>query len=248
MAAIAIIPARLDSTRLHRKLLRDLAGKPVLQRTWETVQQASGLQRVIVATDCDEIARVAKSFGAQVAMTGRHACGTDRVAEVARRTCEDDDIVVNLQGDEAGVTVSEIEKAVETALAFPAADMTTLATRLETAEQFSDPSFVKVVFSSDFRALYFSRSPIPYRQESAEYTDGPLDCPYLHIGIYVFRCRFLQRLTQSPSSRLEKIERLEQLRALELGADVRVALVDTHLKGIDTQADLERLRRTFAAK
>ncbi|MGH7129959.1 MAG: 3-deoxy-manno-octulosonate cytidylyltransferase, partial [Planctomycetaceae bacterium] len=162
MRTVGIIPARLQSTRLPRKLLLSETGKPLLQYTWEAACLARSLSQVIIATDSAEIAEAVRGFGGRCEMTGVHACGTDRIAEVVRRCCADADIVVNIQGDEPEIRPDQIDLLVQTLVENLDAEMATLATPIRDREQRDAPSCVKVVCATDGRALYFSRAAIPF--------------------------------------------------------------------------------------
>lgn len=247
MHAVGIIPARLQSSRLPRKLLRDDTGQPLIQYAWESARRAESLEDVIVATDSPEIADAVRRFGGRCEMTGTHPSGTDRVAEVARRCCAEADVVVNIQGDEPEIDAAHIDLLVERLTHHSAAEMATLATPIRSVEERDDPSCVKVVCAADGRALYFSRAPIPFVREEtsakpqAVFGGNPHGLPWLlHVGIYAYRRAYLLELTRRPPSRLEQLEKLEQLRALEAGATIQVALVDHHSVGIDTPADYAR--------
>lgn len=240
MSVIGIIPARLESTRLPRKLLLESTGKPLLQYAWEAACQATLLDDVIIATDSDEIATVASDFGADVEMTGQHPSGTDRVAEVARSLASSCSHIVNLQGDEPELDPESVDLLIEAALVNPATQMATLATPIRDANVLADPSCTKVVCDTAGRALYFSRCPVPFvRDENISVEDD--NAPWLlHLGIYAYRRDFLLRLADMPPSRLEKFEKLEQLRALEAGARLQVSIVEEPSIGIDTRDDYAR--------
>ena len=239
MRAVGIIPARLDSSRLPRKLLLQVAGKAILQYTWEAACRANSLDEVIVATDSDEVASVVHRFGGACEMTRPdHASGTDRIAEVVSRRCANAELIVNIQGDEPEIDPASVDSLVRTLAKNPGAEMATLATPITNRKQLEDPSCTKVVCAADGRALYFSRSAIPHcrDQDPEELLGG--DSPWLlHLGIYAYRREFLLQLTQCPPSRLERLEKLEQLRALEAGACIQVATIAHHAVGIDTPDD-----------
>lgn len=239
---IGIIPARLQSSRLPRKLLLAETGQPLIQYVWQAVSQARRLDQVIVATDSEEIAAVVRGFGGDCEMTGEHPSGTDRIAEVVARRCPDARLIVNIQGDEPELDPASIDRLVELMAEHPTAEMGTLCTPLNTAEQVRAPSCVKVVTAADGRALYFSRSPIPFvRDQSIEDSLAAGESPWrLHIGIYAFQPDFLLRLTRLPPSPLEQLEKLEQLRALEAGARIQVCTVEHQSVGIDTPEDYAR--------
>ncbi len=238
MAIYGLIPARLQSTRLPRKLLLDDTGKPLIQYTWEAALRAKSLDDVIVAADSEEIAAAVRSFGGRCELTGEHSSGTDRIAEVVRRCLPDGDLLVNIQGDEPEINPANIDALVAAIQAEPSAEMATLATPMRTLAQVEAASCVKVVSAADGRALYFSRAPIPYCRDRDPAEVLAAEHPWqLHIGIYAYRRDFLFRLTQLPLSRLEQLEKLEQLRALEAGARIQVAIVEHRSVGIDTPED-----------
>jgi len=235
------IPARLSSTRLHRKLLLADTGRPLIQHTWEAARQARSLADVIVATDSSEIASAVRSFGGRCEMTGEHPSGTDRIAEVVARSFASADIVVNIQGDEPEVDPQSIELLVRLLAERPDADMSTLATRVRSREVRDSASCVKVVCAADGRALYFSRSMIPFCRDRDPDELLESESPWLlHLGLYAYRRDFLMKLTKLPVSRLERLEKLEQLRALEASATIQVGLVEHPSVGIDTPEDYAR--------
>lgn len=241
MKTIGIIPARYGSTRFPGKPLHPIAGKPLLQHVVDRCRQARALAEVIVATDDERIATVARAFG-QVELTRPdHPSGTDRVAEVARRyAC---DAVVNIQGDEPLLDPGVIDAVVA---ALENAGMSTAATPLRDPAEYEDPNAVKVVVSVSGRALYFSRRTIPYLREAA---DRPVaeqmgGFPFLkHLGIYGYRRDVLLRLVDLPVSALEQAERLEQLRALENDVPIAVVQVPHDSVGVDTLEDARRVER-----
>jgi 3-deoxy-manno-octulosonate cytidylyltransferase (CMP-KDO synthetase) len=235
MTSQIVIPARLASTRLPRKLLLRETGKSVIQHTYESALRATRAVGVCVAADCVEIFDEVRSFGGRAEMTSPAApSGTDRVAEVARGMT-DVDIIVNVQGDEPEIAGRSIDLAVELLEGNPWAAMSTLATPIRCRRRLDDPACVKVVFDSGGRALYFSRSPIPRPREWDEAllsTDPPTF--YQHVGLYAYRREFLLRLAAMPPSPLEQIEKLEQLRVLEAGHSILVGTIDQPTFGIDT--------------
>lgn len=241
-----IIPARLASTRLPRKLLLRETGKSVLQHTYESASQATRPLGICVAADHEEIMAEVRGFGGDVHMTNPAAAsGTDRVAELARSLPEAD-IVINVQGDEPEVAGESIDLAIKLLEENPQAVMSTLATPIRCREQLNDPACVKVVLDQQGKALYFSRSPIPFARE---WDDRLLqsDPPhfYQHIGLYAYKREFLLRLAEMPQSQLEKVERLEQLRVLSAGYTILVGVVDEPTIGIDTPEDYRAfVRRT----
>jgi len=235
---VVVIPARRHSTRLPDKMLLSATGQPMLQHTYEAACGALRADAVVIATDDAEIAAVARRFGAPVAMTSP-ACpsGTDRVAETVRRLPAAD-LIVNVQGDEPEIDPAHIDALIALLESDAAAGMATLATPIRTRAMLDDPACVKVTFDERGRALYFSRSPIPYPRE---WSDGLLSAEppsfHQHLGIYAYRRELLLRMTALPPSRLEKIERLEQLRVLEAGEPLLVGVVAAAARGVDTPAD-----------
>lgn len=245
MRTIGVIPARLASSRLPRKLLLSETGKPLLQYAWEAACRANELSEVIIASDSEEITSVARRFGARVEMTGEHPSGTDRIAEVVKRACPDADLIVNVQGDEPDLNPENINKLVRLISGRPEIEMATLATPIYSLTVLHDPSCVKVVRASNGKALYFSRATIPFMRDGTpedlldiqDASGMPLTPWLLHLGIYAYRRDFLLKLTQMPPSKLEQLEKLEQLRALESGASILVQIVSERSVGIDTPAD-----------
>jgi 3-deoxy-manno-octulosonate cytidylyltransferase (CMP-KDO synthetase) len=241
MRVVGIIPARLRSTRLPGKLLLAETGRPLIQHTWEATRQAKSLSEVIVAADDTEIVAAVRKFGGRCELTGEHPSGTDRVAEVVRRCCSDADIIVNIQGDEPEIDPASIDLLVSLMKSHPDSAMATLATPIRTREQWLDPSCVKVVCGNAGQALYFSRCPIPFCRDRDPDELLATDSPWrLHLGIYAYRREFLLRLTTLPPSRLEQLEKLEQLRVLEAGETILVGEVAHRSVGIDTPEDYAR--------
>ncbi len=244
-----VIPARLASTRLPRKLLLDQTGKALLQHTYEAAQRASRPSGMCVAADHEEIAAKVRSFGGEVQMTSPDcASGTDRVAEVARKLHEVD-ILVNVQGDEPELAGHAIDRVIELLEENPTMDMATLATPIRSREQLEDPACVKVVFDRHGRALYFSRSPIPHaRQWSDDLLWANPPHFYQHVGLYAYRRDFLLRLATLERTPLEKLESLEQLRVLENGHQIVVGVVDEPTVGIDTPEDYRAFVRRMISR
>jgi 3-deoxy-manno-octulosonate cytidylyltransferase (CMP-KDO synthetase) len=240
MKTLAVIPARLGATRLPRKPLRLLAGRPLVVRVWERVAAMKVADRCVIATDSDEVAAAAVKHGAEAVLTAsRHPSGTDRVAEVAaRREFSGFDVVLNIQGDEPFVSAD----AVRGAARMIGAEFTvgTAAVRAPAAVLL-EPSVVKVVVSDDGRALYFSRAAIPFLREGKDQQDAALlrEQVRQHIGVYAYTPSALAAWVALPAHPLERIERLEQLRPLAAGWSIGVADVEGPLRrGIDTEGDL----------
>jgi len=233
-----VIPARLESTRLPRKLLLCETGKTLLEHTHIAARGARRPMGICVAADDEAIAAEVRRFGGDARLTDPAAAsGTDRVAEVAA-TLHDVDIVVNVQGDEPELAGESIDLVIQLLEENPQAVMSTLATPIRRRDQLEDPACVKVVFDSAGRALYFSRSPIPHprRWDDALLTADPPHF-YQHVGLYAYRREFLLQLARMPQSDLEKLESLEQLRVLSAGYTILVGVVDEPTFGIDTPED-----------
>ncbi len=248
MGVTVVIPARYASTRFPGKPLADLCGKPMIQWVYERSSLCESVDRVIVATDDARIAEVVTAFGGEVAMTrSDHATGTDRLAEVAAGL--DDDLVVNVQGDEPMIDPAMIQAAVAPLLADGSIPMGTLKTPLTSLAEYRDPNVVKVVTDQQGFALYFSRSPIPYpRDFSSDLEQRWAELATArHIGLYVYRREFLLGYPHMQAMPLETQECLEQLRALEHGFRIRVAETALPGQGVDTPEDLERVKKALSA-
>lgn len=236
--AYGILPARWGSTRFPGKPLHHIAGKPLLQHAWECARRCRRLARVLIATDDERIAAAARAFGAEVEMTSSaHPTGTDRLAEVATRHPEATHFI-NIQGDEPRIAPELVDLLVEALASDPALPMATSATPLRDPAEQANPNCVKVVLDAAGNALYFSRAPIPFPGFAPPGAALPL---YRHQGLYGYTRAFLLQFVAWPPSPLEQIERLEQLRALENGAKLRVILTDYDSAGIDTPEDAARL-------
>jgi 3-deoxy-manno-octulosonate cytidylyltransferase (CMP-KDO synthetase) len=241
--ALGVIPARYASTRFPGKPLALLAGKPLVQWVYERATKARRLDEVIVATDDQRIFDCVKQFGGAVRMTRPdHPSGSDRVAEAARHS--DAGLIVNIQGDEPLMAPEAIDLGVELLASHPDDRVGTLVRPLARPEELGDPNVAKVVLADDGHALYFSRSPIPHVRGGG---GDPSRWPqlysnyYKHIGLYVFRRDFLFQFVSWPPGTLERAESLEQLRILERGVKIAVAITDYEARGIDTPDDLQRL-------
>ncbi|MBN3040636.1 MAG: 3-deoxy-manno-octulosonate cytidylyltransferase [Candidatus Omnitrophica bacterium] len=239
---IGVIPARFASTRLPQKLLRFIAGKTLLQWTWEKAKSARLLDELIIACDHSEIEEAAKSFGARAVHTSvKHLSGTDRIAEAVRDI--DAKIIINIQADEPLMHPAVIDMLVQELLSEPQVVMATAKVKIKNRDDIDNPNVVKVVCDKDDNALYFSRYPIPYfRQHTSE------DTYYKHLGIYAYTKDFLFTFKNLPASSLEKAEKLEQLRALEAGYKIKVLGTQFDSCGVDTQEDLEKVERILQKK
>jgi 3-deoxy-manno-octulosonate cytidylyltransferase (CMP-KDO synthetase) len=235
-----VIPARLGSTRLPKKMLLAETGKPLVQHTYESAQQARRPEGVCVATDHPRIFDAVRGFGGEAFMTDPAAAsGTDRVAEVARQM-PDVDIVVNVQGDEPDVSGEAIDLVVRLLEENPAAGMSTVCTPIRSREQLENPACVKVVFDATGRAMYFSRSPIPHpRTWNDELLAADPPHFYQHLGLYAYRREFLLKIAAMRPSTIERVEMLEQLRVLQAGYPILVGVVNVATFGIDTAEDYQ---------
>jgi len=240
---VVAIPARFSSERLPGKPLRLIAGLPMLQHVWQRALE-SDAREVIIATDDERIRQTAEAFGATVCMTANsHCSGTERIAEVARMMgWNDDQRVVNLQGDEPLMPPGLI-RLCASLLDDPQADMATLASSLQSVEEFHDPNVVKVVSDEAGFALYFSRATIPYSRSDDSEELALLSARH-HHGIYSYRCSVLHSLVAAEASALEQCEKLEQLRALGMGMKIKVGSPQQRPgPGVDTERDLEAVNR-----
>lgn len=246
-----IIPARYAATRLPGKPLLDIGGKPMLQHVYERAVE-SGASNVVVATDDVRIREAVEAFGGEVVMTSaEHRSGTDRLAEAATLLgYGDDEIVVNLQGDEPLMPATLIRQVATGLEQAESAEMATLCTRIHTAAELFDPHVVKVVMDHSGFALYFSRAVIPWDRDAFSVTTDELPERaehYRHLGIYAYRVGFLRGYSKLESCHLEEMESLEQLRVLWHGGQIHVS-VATELPGhgVDTEGDLERVRELLS--
>lgn len=244
MPVLCVLPARLRSQRIPRKPLHVLAGRPLLQWSWEAACRVPAFDEVWVATDSEEIGEAVESFGGRAVLTDAgHASGTDRVAEAAARPeASRFDTVVNFQADEPFVHPESVSDAVA-AVRERDDEVATLAAPISSKEEWSSSSVVKVARATDGRALYFSRAGIPYMRDGEPTLDGREDMFLRHVGIYAYGREALEHWVSLPPSRLEEIEKLEQLRALEAGITIRVVVGPPTERGIDEPADIVRAER-----
>lgn len=248
MEAIGIIPARYFSTRFEGKLLANLCGKPVIQYTWTNAKKAKSIEDLIIATDDKRIYNVAKGFGAKVIYTAKaHKSGSDRLTEALSSI--DARIVVNIQADEPFIHPTMIDDIVNPLLKDESIDMTTICHKIKDEKELLDPNVVKVVMDKRGFALYFSRSAIPYesclsaetlREAEATNNERRAMNHYKHIGLYAYTKDFLFTFKSLPQSKLERIEKLEQLRVIENGYKIKVIETKFDTIGIDTPGDLEK--------
>jgi len=243
LSSTVVIPARYESTRFPGKPLARLAGKPMIEHVYRRAADARGVSGVIVATDDTRIADAVRAFGGQAMMTrASHATGTDRLAEVAAQL--DCDLVINVQGDEPLVAPEMIEQAIAPFASDASLQMTSLRSPIRGAEDLHDPNVVKVVVDREDFALYFSRAPIPWVRDTGGTTAMEA---WRHIGLYGYRRTFLPQFAAMAPTPLERLERLEQLRALEHGIKIKVLATSFEAIGVDTPADLARVEALMTA-
>ncbi|MEP6718525.1 MAG: 3-deoxy-manno-octulosonate cytidylyltransferase [bacterium] len=250
---VAIIPARYESTRLPGKALLDIAGKPMICHVVERAQAAKNVGRAIVATDDQRIFEAVNSAGYEAVMTRRdHQSGTDRIAEVVAALPEAE-IIVNVQGDEPLISSRTVERAVDELTKDARAGIVTTWEAMECAADVLNPDVVKIVVNESGRAIYFSRLPVPYPRDAAR-KHGSLEAALRndssllshfrkHTGLYVYRRDVLVQFAGWPQAELERLESLEQLRALAHGVDIKAIEAASKSIGVDTEEDLERVRR-----
>ncbi len=254
MKVIGVIPARWKASRFEGKVLAKLSGKPIIQHVWENAKKAKLLDDLIIATDSDDVIRIAGSFGGKAVYTSKdQPSGTDRIAEVVNPL--DVEIVVNIQGDEPFIHHSMIDSLTNALMEDKSIPMATVVKRITNKEDLLNPNVVKTVITRDGMALYFSRSPIPhFRKDASRHnlienvhsfftgnvSEEELKDYYKHIGIYAYTKDFLFTYTNLPKSRLEEMEKLEQLRALENGYKIKVIETEFDTIGIDTPEDLKK--------
>jgi len=239
MNVIGVIPARYSSTRFEAKVLADILGKPMIQRVWERAKQAHLLDDLIIACDHELVASVAKEFGAKVVFTSKaHASGTDRICEVVNPI--DVKIVINIQGDEPLIQPMMIDTVAQVLLDDASISIATLMKKIEDPEDLNDPHVVKVVVDKNNFALYFSRAAIPHLAINSEVKTPHF---YKHIGLYGYTKDFLFTYKNLSNSKLEELEKLEQLRILEHGYKIKIVETQFDTYGVDVPEDLEQVRK-----
>ncbi len=240
---IAVIPARYASTRLPGKVLKDICGKPMIQHVYERVSNVPSIQKTIIVTDDERILQAAQKFGANVEMSLKNCkSGTDRIAWLVKRMPDirEEDIIINVQGDEPLVKPQAIEKLIKTISCDSDVVMASLMTKATDINELMSPDVVKVVVGKDNFALYFSRSPVPFSRDK-----GKTDTSYKHLGMYAYRKHFLLKYAKMSQTYLEKIEKLEQLRVIEQGYRIKMAETEYDSISVDTPADLEKVLSLF---
>lgn len=245
MHAVGVIPARFQSSRFPGKPLALIAGKSLVERVYERARDARRLERLLVATDDDRIVAAVRAFGGEAMLTSsEHPSGTDRLAEVARSVPAE--IYVNIQGDEPMLDGRDIDALIGGLESDPAIDMATLCEALPDARAASDPNVVKVVCDDRSRALYFSRSPVPHVRDDGRDPPASTTGPWLrHVGLYAYRSGLLRDFAAWPPGRLERLEGLEQLRALERGVTIGVLPARGRYLGVDRPEDVDTVERAL---
>ncbi len=242
-----VIPARYASSRLPGKPLLDIHGRPMILRVVDQARKVAGFDDLCVATDDERIAAVCRAEGVDVVITSpNHPSGTDRLSEVARiKGWDNQDIIVNVQGDEPLLPAALVQQVAQLLVDQPESSMSTLCEPIHALDEFQRDSIVKVVMSKHNQALYFSRATIPYDRDGAKQAEQKLhDQAYRHLGLYAYRVQLLQEYVTWEMGALEKLESLEQLRVLENGHRIAIAVAEVSLPpGVDTQQDLDRLNQ-----
>ncbi|UIJ74690.1 3-deoxy-manno-octulosonate cytidylyltransferase [Acinetobacter sp. SH20PTE14] len=242
-----VIPARFSSSRLPGKPLLEIHGRPMILRVVDQAKKVAGFDDLCVATDDERIVAVCRAEGVDVVLTStEHPSGTDRLSEVARiKGWASDDIIVNVQGDEPLLPAQLVKQVAQLLVDQPTCSMSTLCEPIHSLDEFQRDSIVKVVMSKHNQALYFSRATIPYDRDGAKQAEKTLhDQAFRHLGLYAYRVKLLQEYVTWDMGVLEKLESLEQLRVLENGHRIAIAVAEANLPpGVDTQADLDRLNQ-----
>jgi 3-deoxy-manno-octulosonate cytidylyltransferase (CMP-KDO synthetase) len=243
-AVLAVIPARYASTRFPGKVIAPLGGKPLVVHTYENTSRAQRVTQAVVATDDERVIEAVRPYGVPAVMTrADHSCGTNRIAEVAEQS--DAAIIVNVQGDEPLIDPGTVDAAVGALIGEEEVSMVTARRRINEPRRIQDPNVVKVVCDQRGRALYFSRSAIPHIRDQSD-REAAAQCYWQHIGIYAFRRDFLLVYAKLPATPLERLEKLEQLRALEHGYAIRVVDTEHDSLGVDSPEDLDRVSALLA--
>jgi 3-deoxy-manno-octulosonate cytidylyltransferase (CMP-KDO synthetase) len=240
MDLIGVIPARYASSRFEGKILANILGKPMIQHVWERAKKSKLLEDLIIACDDERVKKIAEDFGAKVIYTSKgHESGTDRLTEIVQPL--EVKAVINIQADEPLIHFTMIDNLAHAILEDSSIVMATLIKRIENEKELTNPNVVKVVVDKDSFALYFSRSAIPYQRELNSQVDY-----YKHIGMYAYTKDFLFTFKNLPESKLEKAEKLEQLRALESGYKIKTVQTDFDTIGVDTPEDLEIVKKRLS--
>ena len=244
MKILGIIPARYESSRFPGKPLADIAGKSMIQRVYEQSSKVQAFTKVLVATDHKKIYEHVLAFGGNVVITSpAHPTGTDRCYEALHKEDKYYEFVINIQGDEPFISPAQIELLLS--VLNPAVELATLVKKIDREEELNDPNEAKVVINKNMEGIYFSRSPIPYQKDTPKSEWIHKHVCYKHIGIYSYRSDVLDSITKLPVSALEKAESLEQLRWIENGYAIKVAITNIDSMSIDTPEDIEKAVRLF---
>lgn len=240
MKVVAVIPSRYGSTRFPGKPLALIGGVPLIQRVYENCMKSGAVDDVVVATDDKRIADAVAGFGGRFMMTGEeNRSGSDRAAETGRKLgLSDDDIIVNVQGDQPLVHPDCIKDVIQPLLNDRSLDMSTLAFKIVDEREITDPKDVKVVFDQNLMALYFSRAMVPYPRDADTKCDF-----YKHLGVYAYSMKFLETFCRLPEGVLENIEKLEQLRALEYGYKIKIVMTEYDSPEVDLPEDIARIEK-----
>ena len=240
MKILGIIPARFESTRFPGKVLADIMGMSMVERVYKRALQSKLLEKVVIATESQKVVDHVEKFGGAAILTmAEHASGTDRCFEALKKQEVQYDYVINIQGDEPFIDPNQIDELA--GLLNGEAELATLIKKISTSDELFNFGEVKTVFNEDMEALYFSRQPIPYLRSIAELDWLQHHDYYKHIGIYAYRCDILEKISKLPVSPLEKAESLEQLRWLENGFRIKLAITEHESVCIDTREDLEKV-------
>ncbi len=243
MKIVAVLPARLASSRLANKVLLDICGKPMIQHVYQAIQSIKEIDEVYIATDSDKIKKIANSFHAKVIMTRPdHTCGTDRIIEASEHF--DADFILNIQADEPLIKPKHIQPIIKFLKENDISILTPYVSNNDISD-FMDENKVKLVLSKSGSVFYFSRQGIPYTRGAQSGFSGTFN---QHVGIYAFRSKVLKSIKYMEPSKVEKLEKLEQLRWLENGIPIHAVEIPKGLIGVDTQQDLERVRKRLKAK
>ncbi|OYT15506.1 MAG: 3-deoxy-manno-octulosonate cytidylyltransferase [Bacteroidetes bacterium 4572_77] len=242
---IAIIPARLESTRLPRKLLRDVCGKPLIIRTCEAIQESKYINKLIVAVDSDDIRSVCELYGYESIMTDPNLkSGTDRIFAAYQNLKEEYDYILNVQADEPLINIDDLDNLIEK-FSETEDSAATIYKKIEDLKQLNSPDNVKVIFNPKYQAIYFSRNIIPYRRDIEKENLLEGFSYFKHIGVYLYKKETLKKFVELESSKLEIEEKLEQLRLIENGFSIFCVETENEIHGVDTFEDLQKVQKYF---
>jgi len=238
MKTVVVIPARLESTRLPNKVILDIGGKPLIQRVFEQVKKSKKVSDIFIATDSEKIIKIVESFGGKAILTSsKHQSGTDRIAEAVQNL--ETDFIINVQGDEPLISPNLIDSLISVLENDDEVSFVSAMRKIDNLEDLDNPNCVKVITDFSQNAIYFSRSKIPFSR------DNDFQNYFQHIGIYGYKKDFLLKYSQLPQTVLEQTEKLEQLRAIENGFKIRMVETEYKSIGVDTLADLEKVRQIW---